>query len=253
VIEWRKLGIVGEKATVPDTSSSEPLGTLSRETRKVVLRSLCEWAVPYLRTEFGKHQQKQEADSGIEKIRRSGNLPRQHTDAWILKQQRLSGKSGKWKTRTDGSPAQIGQRFRKQRRARHVVSPKLKTRSLSHRLVVPDREGVARKPREIKPRKEIKIGKKPKPRTGMTHLEKLHLLTFAKQHELDTQEIDSKIGYYENKQHLEQLAKEKGVSEEEIKGSEAAQEEMVSQHEEYLHHLVSELVESGYKVIGPTD
>jgi hypothetical protein len=87
----------------------------------------------------------------------------------------------------------------------------------------------------------------------MTHLEKLHLLTFAKQHELDTQEIDSKIGYYENKQHLEQLAKEKGVSEEEIKGSEAAQEEMVSQHEEYLHHLVSELVESGYKVIGPTD
>ncbi len=135
-------------------------------------------------------------------------MPRQHTDQWLLKQQKLSGKSkGTWRTRTSGSEAQIGQRFRKQRRARHVISPKLRTRSLSHRLTLPDKEGVGRKPRMIKPRKEIKIGKKPKPRTGMTHIERMHLLTMARQHELDPQEIDSRIGYYENKQHLEQLAK----------------------------------------------
>lgn len=180
-------------------------------------------------------------------------MPRQHTDQWLLRQQKLSGKSkGKWRTRTSGSEAQIGQKYRKQRLGRHVIGPKLKTRSLSHKLILPTREGEGKKPREIKPR-AVKIPKKPKLRTGMTHLEKMHLLSMAKQHELDPQEIDSKIGYYENKRHLEELAKEKGVSEEEIKGSEAAQEEMVSAHEEYLHHLVSELVESGYRVIGPED
>lgn len=100
---------------------------------------------------------------------------------------------------------------------------------------------------------KVKIGKKPKPRTEMTHIEKMHLLTMAKKYELDTQEIDNTLNYYENKKHLEGLAHEKGVSEEEIKGSKATLEEDVSQHEAYLNQLRGELEEAGFKVIGPND
>jgi hypothetical protein len=110
-----------------------------------------------------------------------------------------------------------------------------------------------RKEEKIKAATKPKIGKKPKPRTEMTHIEKMHLLTMAKKHELDTQEIDNTLNYYENKKHLEELARGKGVSEEEIKGSKASLEEDVSQHEAYLSQLRGELEEAGFKVIGPND
>ena len=112
-----------------------------------------------------------------------------------------------------------------------------------------------RKIKTEKPKKEakVKIGKKPKPKTEMTHIEKMHLLTFAKKYELDTQEVDNTLNYYENKKHLEGLAREKGVSEEEIVGSKAVLEEDVSQHEAYLHQLRNELEEAGFKVIEPNN
>jgi hypothetical protein len=118
---------------------------------------------------------------------------------------------------------------------------------------VPSKEGVG-KPREIKAKpKAVKIGKKPRERKGMGYIEKMHLESFVKEHELDRQEIDSTLTYQENKKHLEDLAKAKGVSEEEIKGKETAVEEDVSQHEQYLAQLTSELEEAGYKVIPPND
>jgi hypothetical protein len=182
-------------------------------------------------------------------------LPREHTQAW-LRQQKIGTRKGHWRTRTTGSEGQIGQHYQKRHRAKHVVKP-FKTRSLQHKLVLPhDKEAVGPKPREIKPKIKaekskkslFKIGKKPKPRTGMGHLERMHLLSFAKEHELDSQEIDGKIGYYENKAHLEELAKQKGVSEEELHGKEVKIEEDVASHEEYLNNLKNELEEAGYKV-----
>lgn len=272
------------------------------------------------------------------------------------RQQKLHGSGGKWRTRTDGSPAQIGQRFRKEKRARHVVGPSVKTGSLNHKLIVPTMEGEGRKPREIKPKghyqtedvlakrttgdkiwlnpnlpenvdgidiqkrvltheekywilkdhgtpdqearleaekaelqgltpeqvakyhavldtvsngkrwgekekpkepeketkpKPVKIGKKQRERKGMTHLERMHLLSFAQEHELDSQEVDSKLSYWENKSHLEELAKAKGISEEQLHGSEAKITEDVSAHEEYLHNLRNELESAGYTVNEP--
>jgi hypothetical protein len=177
------------------------------------------------------------------------NMPRQHTLGWI-RQQKLGKSKGKWRTRTSGSEAQIGQRFRKQRRARHVVNPNLKTRSLSHKLILPDREGVARKPREIKP-KAVRIGKKPHERHKMTGIEKAHLTAFAKKQGIDIQEIDSKINFHENKQHLTEMAKAKGATETEIHGSESAIQEAEAQHASYLHQLANELEAAGYKVEAP--
>jgi len=113
----------------------------------------------------------------------------------------------------------------------------------------------AEEPKELartyKKERRVKVSKKPKPKTEMTHIEKMHLLTFAKKYELDTQEVDNTLNYYENKKHLEGLAREKGFSQEEIEGSKAALEEDVSQHEEYLHSLRNELEEAGYTVIEP--
>jgi len=179
-------------------------------------------------------------------------LPREHTEQW-LRQQKIGDSRGRWKTRTTGTSGQIGLRFNRKKRATHVLSPSVKTRSLNRKLVVPSKEGVG-KPREIKAKpKAVKIGKKPRERKGMGYIEKMHLESFVKEHELDRQEIDSTLTYQENKKHLEDLAKAKGVSEEEIKGKETAVEEDVSQHEQYLAQLTSELEEAGYKVIPPND
>ena len=120
-------------------------------------------------------------------------------------------------------------------------------------MIVDQEKRKEEKIKEATAERRVKIGKKPKPKTEMTHIEKMHLLTFAKKHELDTQEIDNTLNYYENKKHLEGLAREKGVSEEEIVGSKASLEEDVSQHEAYLNQLRNELEEAGYTVYGPTD
>jgi hypothetical protein len=130
-----------------------------------------------------------------------------------------------------------------------VIGPQVKTRSLNRKLVVPDREGVGRKPREIGPR-PIRV-KKERPQAGMSHLEKMHLLSQCKELEIDPQEIDSSINYYENKKHLEDLAKQKGVSEEELHGQEAKIEADVSAHEEYLNQIRNELESAGYRVVEP--
>jgi hypothetical protein len=230
----------------------------------------------------------------------------------VERQQKLSSKGGNvWRTRTVGSPGQIGLRFHSAKRTRHVIGPSVKTRSLNHKLILPTREGEGRKPREIKPKetvtptqieidkeileklkeapnlskeavvdqvsghkhsntlvqeeyeklekqgkikkqpKAVKVGKKKREHTGMTHLERMHLLSQAKELELDPQEIDSKIGYYENKKHLEELARHKGVSEEELHGKEAAISADVASHEEYLHSLRNELEAAGYTVPEP--
>jgi hypothetical protein len=136
------------------------------------------------------------------------------------------------------------------------VDPKLSTKENKKRLdatvemIVDQEKRKEKKVREAS-KSKVKIGKKPKPKTEMTHIERMHLLTMAKKYELDTQEIDNTLNYYENKKHLEGLAREKGFSQEEIEGSKAALEEDVSQHEEYLHHLRNELEEAGYTVIEP--
>lgn len=136
------------------------------------------------------------------------------------------------------------------------VDPKLSTSENKKRLdplvemIVDQEKRKEEKVREAS-KPKVKIGKKPKPRTEMTHIEKMHLLTMAKKYELDTQEVDNTLNYYENKKHLEGLAREKGFSQEEIEGSKASLEEDVSQHEAYLHSLRNELEEAGYTVIEP--
>jgi len=94
----------------------------------------------------------------------------------------------------------------------------------------------------------VKIGKNPKPKTRMTHIERMHLLATCKKFELDPQEIDNTLNYYENKKHLQELASEKGFSEAEITSGEQEQEEWVSQFKSYLNQLKGELESAGYQV-----
>jgi len=101
-----------------------------------------------------------------------------------------------------------------------------------------------------KPAKKHKI-KPPKPRMKMTHIEKMHLLAQCKQFNVDPQEIDNTITYYENKKHVQEMAQAKGFSEEEIKGVEGQQREVASQMERYYGNLKSELEEVGYIVQSP--
>jgi hypothetical protein len=190
----------------------------------------------------------------------------------MQKQRKLSGSSGKWHTRTSGSEAQIGQHYRKVKRVRRV-GPKLKTRSLSHKLIVPTREGVGRKPRlikphvskvPVKPEAHVEIPKKkplkhavkmwrikPKPRTGMTHLEDMHLLAYARNHEIDSAEIDHSLTYWENKEHLEDLTKGKGVGFD-LEMEQEREEETVAQHEAYLSMVKDQLEQEGFKISEPT-
>jgi hypothetical protein len=61
------------------------------------------------------------------------------------------------------------------------------------------------------------------PPEKLSHIERMHLLAFAKQFEVDPQEIDSELTYYENKKHLQEAARMQGASEAEIS---SAQTEM---------------------------
>ena len=99
-------------------------------------------------------------------------------------------------------------------------------------------------------KKRVTIPPKPKkpPAQKMTHIERMHLLATCKKFELDPQEIDNEINYYENKKHLQELASEKGFSEAEITSGEQEQEEWVSQFKSYLNQLKGELESAGYEV-----
>lgn len=94
----------------------------------------------------------------------------------------------------------------------------------------------------------LKIPKKPKTQTKMTHIEKMHLLASCKQFEIDPYEIDDTLTYYENKKHIQELAHMKGFSESEITSMDQEMREWSSQYEEYLNHLKGELELAGYEV-----
>jgi len=102
-------------------------------------------------------------------------------------------------------------------------------------------------------KKRVTIPPKPKkpPAQKMTHIERMHLLATCKKFELDPQEIDNTLNYYENKKHLQELASEKGFSEAEITSAEQEQKEWTSQYETYLNQLKGELKSAGYQVIEP--
>jgi len=106
------------------------------------------------------------------------------------------------------------------------------------------------KVKKAKKEKKLKIPSKPKraPAQKMTHIERMHLLATCKKFELDPQEIDNEINYYENKKHLQELASEKGFTEAEITSGEQEQEEWVSQFKNYLNQLKGELESAGYEV-----
>jgi len=106
------------------------------------------------------------------------------------------------------------------------------------------------KAKRIKKPKKRKI-KPPKPRQKLTHVERMHLLAACKQFGIDPQEVDNKIDYYENKKHVQTLAKMKGYSEQEISSMEQEQREWASQYQGYLNNLKSELESAGYEVSSP--
>lgn len=116
-----------------------------------------------------------------------------------------------------------------------------------------EKEALAKKEKRLlvkKPKKRLKI-KPSEPRKKLTHIEKMHLLASCKQFNIDPQEIDSKIDYYENKRHIQEMAKMKGYSEAEITSVESEQKKRVVQYEEYLHNLKNELEEAGYVITSP--
>jgi len=102
--------------------------------------------------------------------------------------------------------------------------------------------------------KAVAIPEKPKEKARkMTHIERMHLLAACKQFEVDPQEIDSELNYYENREHIQELARMKGFTEAEITSMEQEQKEWTSQYEQYLGSLKSELESAGYDVKGPAD
>jgi hypothetical protein len=110
-----------------------------------------------------------------------------------------------------------------------------------------------RKEEMIRKGKPLKLKKEVKPPKKMSHIEMVHLLSFSKRFELDAQEIDKEINYYENKKHLEDLASEKGFSFAEVHGFEEEAETWTAQYDQYLGNMKSELELAGYQVIGPNN
>jgi len=145
------------------------------------------------------------------------------------------------------SPPRLVKKPRIERRVKPkpLEEPKLPKKE----VVVPKIEAKPKLTRTKKPKKH-KI-KAPKPRTKMTHIEKIHLLASAKQFNIDPQEIDNTLTYYENKKHIHEMARAKGVSEMEISASEKESKEWTSQYEEYLGNLRGELESAGYTVTEP--
>jgi hypothetical protein len=63
---------------------------------------------------------------------------------------------------------------------------------------------------------KIKIEHKGKDKTVLTHLERMHLYAFVKKHGIDRAEIDHKVSYEENKEYLDTLAQNKGMTNRDI-------------------------------------
>jgi hypothetical protein len=82
----------------------------------------------------------------------------------------------------------------------------------------------------------------------MTHIELMHLHALIQKYELDPQEVDSQIGYYENKKHLLELISRQGHD-----FTETDLDTIEDQFENYLDHLKSELEENGFTVIKEED
>lgn len=70
---------------------------------------------------------------------------------------------------------------------------------------------------QVKPEKpKLHIEHKTREETRLTHLERMHLYAFAQKNGIDRAEIDHKISYEENKEYLETLAQNKGMTKDEI-------------------------------------
>lgn len=124
---------------------------------------------------------------------------------------------------------------------RVIVKPKPKEPKIKEKIEKPKKEP-----------KRLKIPKKKRPPpTKMTHIEKMHLLAASKRFNIDPYEIDNTLTYYENKKHIQELAKEKGYSEHEITSMEQESKQWASEYSEYLSHLRTELESAGYRVSSP--
>ena len=199
----------------------------------------------------------------------------------------------RWLSRTQGSESQIGKPFKveaktqketervpvkKPRRMRErkplsfrKPSPKPKTvdeKWKEQKQTEKKRERDERAKSPFKGQQDIKTystvkrleAEKPKPvqrkepvRTKLSGIERKHLMAITKRFDLDPQEVDSTLTYNENKNHLYELAREKGFSESEVSGTERELEIWVNQYDEYLSHLKTELEGAGYDVTEPTD
>ena len=96
--------------------------------------------------------------------------------------------------------------------------------------------------------KRLKIPKKKRISKKMTHIEKMHLRAKCQAWNIDPQEVDNTLTYYENKRHLHSLAKDKGITEAEISSSDREARQWSSQYEGYVSQLKSELEGAGYEV-----
>jgi len=91
------------------------------------------------------------------------------------------------------------------------------------------------RPEPEKPK--LKIEKKGKGETVLTHLERMHLYAFAHKNGIDRAEIDHKVSYEENKEYLETLAQQKGHSRRDIELSEQQAEHWAGAYQEYKQKL----------------
>ncbi len=113
------------------------------------------------------------------------------------------------------------------------------------------KEATEKPKRKRKSTLKIPRKKRRRPRK-MTYIERMHLKAACKKFGVDPQEIDESITYYENKKHIQDLARMKGYTQAEITSEKQEREEWTQQYEQYLSNLQGELEDAGYTVTPPT-
>jgi hypothetical protein len=85
------------------------------------------------------------------------------------------------------------------------------------------------------PKKEkVKLEHKTKDETKLTYLERSHLLNLTKKYGIDRAEIDHKLSYEENKDYLDQMAKENSYAKDQMKSPDLEAKQWAGEYKDFI-------------------
>jgi hypothetical protein len=112
----------------------------------------------------------------------------------------------------------------------------------------PERKKRARKAkRKAKP---IKVSKR-QVKEDMIYIEIKHLRDACDKFGVDPQEIDNTLSYSENKKHIHEMARKRGITEQEFSGEKEAMKQWKGQKTHYFDYMANQLEEAGFNVQRP--